>query len=76
LGQNPTIRALYHDSELLKIFDSAVPRPAGVTRTKYNRVSAEFWDSVHRILSGEIGVEAGLKDLKKRLQIISKGGKW
>lgn len=76
LGQNPTIRSLYHDSELLKVFDNAVPRPSGTTGTKYNRVSAEFWDSVHRILSGESTAEAGLKELKKRLLIISKGGKW
>jgi trehalose/maltose transport system substrate-binding protein len=76
LGQNPTIRSLYQDSELLKIFDLAVPRPSGVTGTKYNRVSSEFWDTAHRILSGEVHVQDGLKDLKKRLQVISKGGKW
>lgn len=77
LGQNPTIRSLYaSDSELLKIFDIAVPRPAGVTGTKYNRVSSEFWDSAHRILSGESQVEDALKELTKRLQVISKGGKW
>ncbi len=76
LGQNPTIRSLYQNSELLKIFDKAVPRPAGVTGTKYNRVSSEFWDTAHRILSGDIAADTGLKDLKNRLLAISKGGKW
>ncbi|MFL5815847.1 MAG: ABC transporter substrate-binding protein [Bdellovibrionia bacterium] len=76
LGQNPTIRSLYHDSELLKIFDVAVPRPSVVTGTKYNRVSSEFWDTAHTILSGEVRVQDGLKDLKKRLDVVSKGGKW
>jgi len=76
LGQNPTIRSLYRDSSLLKIFDHAVPRPANVTRTQYNRVSSEFWDTAHRILSGEISPKGGLQSLKKRLIVISKGGRW
>jgi trehalose/maltose transport system substrate-binding protein len=77
LGQNPTIRSLYAaDSELLHIFDIAIARPSGITGTKYNRVSSEFWDTAHQILSGETSVDDGIKNLRKRLEVISKGGKW
>jgi trehalose/maltose transport system substrate-binding protein len=76
LGQNPTIKSLYQDPKLLKIFENAVPRPAGAVGTKYSRVSSEFWDAVHQILSGNIGVESGLKKLKSRLSAIRRGEKW
>jgi trehalose/maltose transport system substrate-binding protein len=86
LGENPTIMSLYKDPVLLKdnpyfktlleVFKSAVPRPAQQTGTKYNRVSAEFWDSVHRVLSGEATPAVALRKLKTKLELIGRKGKW
>jgi trehalose/maltose transport system substrate-binding protein len=83
---NPTRVALYSDAEVLKanphlkelkqVFLSAVPRPAGPTKTKYNRLSAEFWNSVHAVLSQAETAESSLKKLEARLAKTSNGGKW
>jgi trehalose/maltose transport system substrate-binding protein len=60
---NPTIPALYQDPEILKAnpffgslyttFTNAVARPSKVTATKYNQVSAEFFNAVSTVLSGQ-----------------------
>lgn len=86
LGQSPTVPALYRDDELLRenpalplffrIFQEAFSRPSRATGASYNRVSAEFWDSVHRILSAKGSPEENLKSLKQRLLWISRGEKW
>jgi trehalose/maltose transport system substrate-binding protein len=83
---NPTRVALYNDPEVLKanphlkdlkqVFLSAVPRPAGATKTKYNRLSAEFWNSVHSVLSQSEKAENSLQKLEQRLSKTSNGGKW
>lgn len=83
---NPTRVALYSDKEVLKsnphlkelktVFMSAVPRPAGATKSKYNRLSAEFWNSVHAVLSQGEKAEASMQKLEAKLVKTSNGGKW
>ena len=58
---NPTYPALYKDPKILaanpfygtlfKTFENAVARPSGVTGDAYNRVSAMFWATVHRVVA-------------------------
>ncbi|MFW5833329.1 MAG: ABC transporter substrate-binding protein [Pseudomonadota bacterium] len=81
-GYNPTIAALYEDAdvldanpffgELYETFVNAVARPSGVTGTRYNQVSTEFWNAVHRVLSGEATAEDSLADLERRLQRLAR----
>jgi trehalose/maltose transport system substrate-binding protein len=83
---NPTIEALYKDQEVLTAvpffgslytsFTSAVARPSKVTGAKYNQVSAEFFNAVHEVLSGTSTAEASLAALEKRLDRLSRGGRW
>ncbi len=83
---NPTIRSLYEDPEVLKAnpfyaslldsFTHAVARPAKVTGLKYSRVSSEFRNAVHSTLSGSGQPEAKLKQLGKKLERMSRRGKW
>jgi trehalose/maltose transport system substrate-binding protein len=83
---NPTIPALYQDPEILTAnpffgslyttFTNAVARPSKVTATKYNQVSAEFFNTVSAVLSGQAKPEAGLADLEKKLDRLSRGGRW
>jgi trehalose/maltose transport system substrate-binding protein len=83
---NPTIEALYKDAEVLEAvpffgelydaFVNAVARPSRVTGARYNQVSSEFFNAAHAILSGTTTAEAGLQDLERRLDRISRGGRW
>lgn len=84
---NPTIVSLYKDADVLKAnpffgtlldtFINAVARPAKVTGSKYSRVSADFRNTVHSILSGGAAqTEAKVKDLQKKLERMGKNGKW
>lgn len=85
-GFQPTIVALYQDKDvlaanplfatLLDTFKNAVPRPTTVTKGKYNRVSTEFWNAVHAVLSKQAKSKDSLADLKGKLEGISRGGKW
>ncbi|TVQ35467.1 MAG: ABC transporter substrate-binding protein [Geminicoccaceae bacterium] len=80
---NPTIAALYENQEVLEAnpffgdlydtFTNAVARPSAVTGTRYNQVSTEFWNAVHRALSGQATAEAALADLERRLQRLARG---
>jgi trehalose/maltose transport system substrate-binding protein len=82
LGQNPTVQALYHDSDLLRdnpalplllrAFEGTVARPSSIIGPAYNRVSSEFWDTVHRILSKEGIASDELHQLHQRLLFISR----
>ncbi len=75
---NPTIAALYEDAEVLAAnpffgelydtFTNAVARPSAITGSRYNQVSTEFWNAVHRTLGGQTTAEAALADLERRLQ--------
>jgi trehalose/maltose transport system substrate-binding protein len=82
----PSRPAVYQDAdvlernpfmqELLQTLQGAVARPAGATGTRYNQVSHEFWNTVHSVLSGRMQVDSALAELKRRLQRISRGGRW
>jgi trehalose/maltose transport system substrate-binding protein len=83
---NPTIEALYKDQEVLaavpffgslyESFVNAVARPSKVTGAKYNQVSAEFFNSVHEVLSGKGDGATAFAALEKRLDRLSRGGRW
>jgi trehalose/maltose transport system substrate-binding protein len=85
-GMNPTIRALYQDPEVLAAnpffgelyatFVNAVARPSAVTGSRYNQVSAEFWNAVHTVLSGQREPEVALQRLDRILLRVGRGGRW
>jgi trehalose/maltose transport system substrate-binding protein len=85
-GFPPTIPALYADEEvlaanpflrdMLETLRNAVARPSGVTGTRYNRVSTEFAEAVHGVLSGQAEPEAALSRLAQQLGRIGRGGRW
>lgn len=75
---NPTIRVLYEDRKVMDalpaseiLYDglmNAVPRPSRATGLRYNRVSYDFWNAVHSVLSED-------KDALKQLQKIENNWK-
>jgi trehalose/maltose transport system substrate-binding protein len=83
---NPTIKTLYQDQEILaavpffgtlyETFTSAVARPSQVTGGKYNQMSSEFFNAVHQVLSKQQQPEQALAALEKRLDRLSRGGRW
>jgi trehalose/maltose transport system substrate-binding protein len=83
---NPTIAALYKDPEVLaavpffgdlyETFTHAVARPSRITADKYNQVSAEFFNAVHAVLSGNSEPEPSLAGLERKLDRLSRGGRW
>lgn len=85
-GYNPTIPALYQDQEILtanpffgslyETFVNAVARPSKVTGVKYNQVSSEFFNATNAVLSGQQEAPAALAALAKKLDRLSRGGRW
>ena len=85
-GYNPTIPTLYQDQEVLtanpffgslyETFTNAVARPSRVTGAKYNQVSSEFFNATHSVLSGQQEASAALTGLAKKLDRLSRGGRW
>jgi trehalose/maltose transport system substrate-binding protein len=83
---SPSIVELYGDAgvleanpffrDLLGTLRSAVARPSGATGVRYNRVSAEFANAVHSVLSGQAEPAAALERLEGRLERVSRGGRW
>lgn len=83
---NPTYPALYRDPEVLaanpffgqlaSTLESAVARPSGVTRGRYNQVSAEFWNAAHDVLSRRRPAAQALGRLDRTLQRLARGGRW
>ncbi|WP_372422166.1 ABC transporter substrate-binding protein [Salinarimonas chemoclinalis] len=81
---NPTIAALYEDQEVLDAvpffgdlydtFVNAVARPSRPTGESYNRVSAEFWEASHNVLTGNATAEQALADLQSALERMSRRG--
>lgn len=75
---NPTIPALYDDADIRRdapfiarlrpILESAVARPSAVTKGSYNKVSARFFDAVHRVLSGGLEPAPALDRLARALR--------
>ncbi|WP_270935495.1 ABC transporter substrate-binding protein [Falsiroseomonas oryzae] len=85
-GFSPSIIALYEDPEvleanpffrdLLATLRAAVARPSGATGVRYNRVSAEFANAAHAVLSGRSEPAEALDRLEDRLERVSRGGRW
>jgi trehalose/maltose transport system substrate-binding protein len=83
---NPAIPALYRDPQILTAvpffgtlyttFEHAVARPSRIAGAKYARVSAEFYYTVHDVLSGKIAAAPALATLQKKLTRLSRGGQW
>ncbi len=83
---NPTIPALYKDADVLAAapffgqlyptFADAVARPSRQTGAKYNRVSADFYNAVRDVLSGQRQAGEALAGLQRRLDRLSRGGRW
>ena len=81
---NPTIPALFKDpeiqkaapfiGELFEVFANAVARPATITGQHYNKVSSEFFNTVHQVLSGRAEPERALAGLERDLKRIKRGG--
>jgi trehalose/maltose transport system substrate-binding protein len=81
---NPTIPALFKDPDILKaapfmgelsqVFAGAIARPAAVTGENYNKVSSEFFNTVHEVLSGKTAPEQALVRLDRDLKRIKRGG--
>ncbi|HEU0204761.1 MAG TPA: ABC transporter substrate-binding protein [Burkholderiaceae bacterium] len=79
---NPTIAALYKDPEVLQAvpffgslydtFTSAVARPSRVTGANYNKVSTEFWEAAHSVLSKKAKAPAALNELERDLKRIKR----
>jgi trehalose/maltose transport system substrate-binding protein len=77
---NPTIPALYEDSEVLaanpffgdlyETFRTATPRPSNVAGTRYNELSFEFYNAVFSVLSGQRDAADALSDLQTRLETL------
>ncbi|MCD8141205.1 MAG: ABC transporter substrate-binding protein [Planctomycetaceae bacterium] len=78
----PSVISLFEDEEMknanpvviLDLFMNTIPRPAGITGTKYNRVSNEFYNAVHAILSKGGEPAAELQKLENTLRRVSWGG--
>ncbi|TGT46543.1 ABC transporter substrate-binding protein [Mesorhizobium sp. M8A.F.Ca.ET.165.01.1.1] len=81
----PTIQARYDDADIASqqpiipqwkdVFLNAGPRPSAVTRNKYNEASSQFWNAVHKTLSGEGSAADNLADLEATLTRL-KGKGW
>ncbi|SMB91328.1 ABC transporter substrate-binding protein [Deinococcus hopiensis] len=82
---NPTLPALYKDKDVLKavpffgslynVFTSAVARPSGPTKGKYNQVSQAFSTTVSSVLNGQSKGQAAVAKLATDLARI-KGRGW
>jgi len=57
------------------VFQNAVPRPSGPTKTKYNEVSNDFWSAVHDTLAGNGSAKDNLEALEAKLTEL-KGDGW
>lgn len=81
---NPTIVSLYGDAEVTKaspfignlrdVFTNAVARPATATGQNYNKVSTEFFNAVHQVLSKRAQPEQALNRLDRDLKRIKRDG--
>jgi len=81
---NPTIVSLYGDADiaranpfigdLVDVFTNAVARPASVTGDNYNKVSTEFFNTVHLVLSKRAEPDQALSRLDRDLKRIKRSG--
>lgn len=77
-GYLPTISELYSDVDLLDVVpeatvfrsasrDSWIARPSAIAAAKYSALSKNYYETVHRILTGQSSPEAALSDLQQAL---------
>jgi trehalose/maltose transport system substrate-binding protein len=81
---NPTIVSLYSDADIAKanpfigdlvdVFTNAVARPATATGQNYNKVSTEFFNAVHQVLSKRAEPAQALNRLDRDLKRIKRDG--
>ena len=81
----PTIQALYDDADIAReqpivprwkrIFLNATPRPSAAVKVKYNEASSQFWNAVHKTMTGEGSAADNLADLEATLTKL-KGSGW
>jgi trehalose/maltose transport system substrate-binding protein len=81
---NPTMPALFKDpdiqksapfiGELADVFTNAVARPAAATGDDYNKVSSEFFNTAHQVLSKRAEPERALAGLERDLKRIKRNG--
>lgn len=81
---NPTLVSLYGDADiaranpfigdLVDVFTNAVARPASVTGDNYNKVSTEFFNTVHLVLSKRAEPDQALSRLDRDLKRIKRSG--
>lgn len=81
----PTLPQLYQDpqvlaavpffSSLYPAFQSATPRPATVTGSRYDAVSSAVWGAAHDVLSGKTTPEQATASLEQRLLQL-RGRRW
>ncbi|GED21150.1 ABC transporter substrate-binding protein [Halomonas halmophila] len=79
---NPTIASLYQDEDVIDAvpffktlypaFTNAVARPSASTGSKYNRVSNNFFNAVHNVLSGNQSGAEAVSQLKNELSRIKR----
>jgi trehalose/maltose transport system substrate-binding protein len=82
----PTIASLYKAPDVVEanpffeqlggVLAEAVARPSSVTGEKYNQVSSEFFNAVHSVLSGETDAASSFAELERKLDRLSRGGRW
>ncbi len=85
-GYSPTLFSLYRDPEVLAAnpyfahlvtsFSNATIRPAQMAGIRYDKVSYEFWQTVHSILAGQTKSSDSLVTLAIKLTRISQNGNW
>jgi trehalose/maltose transport system substrate-binding protein len=77
-GYLPTISELYSDAEVLEAVpevrivrnaghETWIARPSSIAAEKYSTLSKEYYESVHRILSGQCRPEKALDELEREL---------
>ena len=77
-GYLPTISPLYADNDVtaavpeVRVFRNAaektwIARPSSLAGDKYSTVSKDYYEAVHRILSGQVRPEAALDQFEKEL---------
>jgi len=81
----PTLTALYDDKDIIAaqpiiarwkdVFLAAVPRPAAVTKLKYNEASSLFWSAVHDTLAKNGSAADNLEELEVKLADLE-GASW
>jgi trehalose/maltose transport system substrate-binding protein len=82
----PTMKALYEAPAILaaqpflgalpEVLNGAVARPSRIVGVKYNQFSSALWGAVHATLSGEGTARTNLMALERRLDHLSRGGRW